>query len=126
MHRGRWRTAHGSTTCCWSTTSRGSRRWSSRSSPAFPYEWYTNNDIASYEGFYASVFYSYFAGLGLDVVVEDSSSHGRLDMALRFNDNVYLFEFKVVELAPEGAAGRAVESEGLRGQVPATAASRST
>ena len=71
---------------------------------SIPYEWYTNNDIASYEGFYASVFYSYFAGLGLDVVVEDSSSHGRLDMALRFNDNVYLFEFKVVELAPEGAA----------------------
>ena len=52
---------------------------------SIPYEWYTNNDIASYEGFYASVFYSYFAGLGLDVVVEDSSSHGRLDMAVRFN-----------------------------------------
>ncbi len=34
---------------------------------SIPYEWYTNNDIASYEGFYASVFYSYFAGLGLDV-----------------------------------------------------------
>ena len=50
---------------------------------SIPYEWYTNNDIASYEGFYASVFYSYFAGLGLDVVVEDSSSHGRLDMAVR-------------------------------------------
>ena len=32
---------------------------------SIPYEWYTNNDIAGYEGFYASVFYSYFAGLGL-------------------------------------------------------------
>ena len=52
---------------------------------SIPYEWYTNNDIAGYEGFYASVFYSYFAGLGLNVTVEDSSSHGRLDMALRFN-----------------------------------------
>ena len=69
-----------------------------------PYEWYTNNDIAGYEGYYASVFYSYFAALGLDVTVEDSSSHGRLDMAVRFNDNVYLLEFKVVEMAPEGAA----------------------
>ena len=69
-----------------------------------PYEWHTKNDIAAYEGYYASVFYSYFAGLGLDVVVEDSSSHGRLDMAVRFNGQVYLFEFKVVELAPEGAA----------------------
>ena len=67
-------------------------------------EWYTNNDIANYEGYYASVFYSYFAALGLDIVVEDSSSHGRLDMAVLFNSNVYLFEFKVVELVPEGAA----------------------
>ena len=25
-------------------------------------------------------------------------------MAVRFNDNVFLFRFKVVELAPEGAA----------------------
>ena len=79
---------------------------------SIPYEWYTNNDIASYEGFYASVFYSYFAALGLDVVVEDSSSHGRLDMAVRFNDNVYLFEFKVVELAPEGAALAQLKARG--------------
>ena len=71
---------------------------------SIPYEWYTNNDIARYEGYYASVFYSYFAALGLDITVEDSTSHGRLDMAIRFNDNVYLFEFKVVEMASEGAA----------------------
>ena len=36
--------------------------------------------------------------------MEDSSSHGRLDMAVLFNGNVYLFEFKVAELVPEGAA----------------------
>ena len=71
---------------------------------SIPHQWYTNNDIASYEGFYASVFYSYFAGLGLDVTVEDSTSHGRLDMAVRFNGNVYLFELKVVEVAGDGAA----------------------
>ena len=71
---------------------------------SIPYEWYSNNDIAGYEGYYASVFYSYFAGLGLDIAVEDSSSHGRLDMAVLFNGNVYLFEFKVVEMASAGAA----------------------
>ena len=69
-----------------------------------PYEWYTNNDIARYEGYYASVFYAYFAATGLDVTVEDHASHGRLDMAVRFNRNVYLFEFKVVEQASRGAA----------------------
>ena len=36
---------------------------------SIPYEWYTNNDIADYEGYYASVFYSYFAALGLDITV---------------------------------------------------------
>ncbi len=67
-----------------------------------PYEWYTNNDIARYEGYYASVFYSHFAALGLDITVEDSTSHGRVDMAVVFSGHVYLFEFKVVELAPGG------------------------
>jgi hypothetical protein len=69
-----------------------------------PHEWYRNNPIARYEGYYASVFYAYFASLGLDLTPEDSSNAGRLDMALRFNGQVYLFEFKVVELAPRRAA----------------------
>ena len=69
-----------------------------------PHDWHRKNDIARYEGYYASVFYSCFAAVGLDVRAEDSSSHGRLGMALRFNGNVYLFEFKVVELVPEDTA----------------------
>ena len=71
---------------------------------SIPCEWYNNNDIARYEGYYASVFYSYFAALGMDIRVEDSSSHGRLDMAVLFNDRAYLFEFKVVEMASDGTA----------------------
>ena len=49
------------------------------------------------------MFYSWFAALGLDVAAEDAGSR-RLDMVLRFNGQVYLFEFKVVESAPTGAA----------------------
>ncbi|MCY3682869.1 MAG: PD-(D/E)XK nuclease domain-containing protein, partial [Gemmatimonadetes bacterium] len=79
---------------------------------SIPYQWHTNNDIANYEGYYASVFYSYFASVGFDIVVEDSSSDGRLDMAVRFNDNVYLFEFKVMELAPEGTAMVQLQAKG--------------
>ncbi len=44
--------------------------------------------------------------------MEDSGSDGRLDMAVRFNDNVYLFEFKVVELASEGAAMAQLKEKG--------------
>ena len=79
---------------------------------SIPYEWYTNNDIARFEGYYASVFYSYFAALGLDVKVEDSTSRGRLDMVVRFNGHVYLFELKVVEQAGPGAALAQLKARG--------------
>ena len=77
---------------------------------SIPYQWHTNNEIANYEGYYASVFYSYFASLGLSITVEDSSRAGRLDMAVEFNGNVYLFEFKVVERVSSGAAIRQLQA----------------
>ena len=71
---------------------------------SIPHDWYRNNPIAQYEGYWASVFYSHFAALGLDIVLEDATHHGRIDMAVTFNGHVYLFEFKVVELLPQGKA----------------------
>ena len=79
---------------------------------SIPYQWYTNNHIADYEGFYASVFYSYFAALGYEIAVEESSSHGRLDMAVRTAGHVYLFEFKVAEMAPPGSALAQLQERG--------------
>ncbi|MDO9139354.1 MAG: ATP-binding protein [Methylobacter sp.] len=71
---------------------------------SIPNDWYRNNPIAQYEGYYASIFYSYFASLGLEIILEDVTNFGRIDMTVKFNDNVYLFEFKVVELVPNGKA----------------------
>jgi len=71
---------------------------------AIPYQWHTGNPIARYEGYYASVFYSHLAALGLDLTAEDASRQGRVDLTLRFNDRIWLFEFKVVELEPAGRA----------------------
>jgi hypothetical protein len=79
---------------------------------SIPNDWYRNNPIAKYEGYYASVFYAYFASLGLDLTPEESSNAGRLDLALRFNAQIYLFEFKVVELAPEGRALQQIKERG--------------
>ena len=42
--------------------------------------------------------------------MEDSSSHGRLDMAVRAGGHVYLFEFKVAELSPPGSAMAQLQS----------------
>ena len=67
---------------------------------SIPHQWHT--EIAAYEGYYASVFYSCFAAQGFDIVAEDSGSRGRADMTVRFGGQVYLFEFKTGE--PEGRA----------------------
>ncbi len=78
-----------------------------------PYEWYTNNEIARFEGYCASVFYAYFAAvLGPAVTVEDSSSRGRADLAVRAGGQVYVFEFKVVEQAGPGAALAQLQARG--------------
>jgi len=73
---------------------------------------YTDNDIQAYEGYYASVFYSYFASLGLDITVEDATNLGRIDMTLQFNQQIYIFEFKVVEMAPKGNALQQIKDKG--------------
>ncbi len=77
-----------------------------------PADWYRKNPIARYEGYYASVFYAYFASLGLVIIPEESSNAGRLDMAVRFNHQIYLFEFKVVAGEAEGRALRQIKERG--------------
>jgi hypothetical protein len=79
---------------------------------SIPHQWYDNNPISRYEGYYASVFYSYFAALGLDILLEDATNHGRIDMTVKFNSQIYLFEFKVVELVAEGHALQQLKDKG--------------
>jgi hypothetical protein len=87
---------------------------------SIPYQWFVSNPIAQYEGYYASVFYSYFAALGLDIICEESSNAGRLDMAVKFNGQIYLFEFKVVELTPEGRALQQIIDKGYANRYQAS------
>ena len=77
-----------------------------------PHQWHTRNNIQDYEGYYASVVYSYFAAQGLDLVAEESASGGRADMVVRFEGGVYVFEFKSVG---KGASGRALAQIKERG-----------
>jgi len=70
---------------------------------SIPYNNYVNNTIASYEGYFASVIYVYLASLGLDIIGEDVTSRGRIDLTVRFGDNIYILEFKV------DGQGRAIE-----------------
>ena len=74
-----------------------------------PYHWHNRNTIADYEGYYASVFYSFFVGSGATVTTEDSSSTGRADLAVQTRSRVYLFEFKVFASSQHGAAMRQLQ-----------------
>ncbi|MCC5842129.1 MAG: ATP-binding protein [Opitutales bacterium] len=80
---------------------------------SIPHQWYTKNTIAQYEGYYASVFYAFFASLGLEITLEESSNAGRLDMVVRFRERAIIFEFKLVddEATPGGNSALAAINE---------------
>jgi len=79
---------------------------------SIPHDWYRRNQLANYEGYYASIVYCYFAALGLDVCVEDTTNHGRIDMTVKLGAHIYIFEFKVVELLAEGRALQQIKDKG--------------
>ncbi|MDO5652255.1 MAG: ATP-binding protein [Moraxella sp.] len=69
---------------------------------SIPHHWHRNNPIASYEGYWASVFYALFASLGLRTITEDATNFGTIDMTLIVDGEnnkhyVYIFEFKVID-----------------------------
>jgi hypothetical protein len=73
---------------------------------SIPNDWYRKNQLSGYEGYYSSIFYCYFTALGFDVTAEDTTNKGRLDMSVKFENRVYIFEFKVNQLAKD--QGRAL------------------
>ena len=79
---------------------------------SIPHDWYRKNELSGFEGYYASIFYSHFAALGLDIRLEDTTNHGRIDMTVLFEGQVLVFEFKVVELVPEGKALAQIKAQG--------------
>ena len=64
---------------------------------SIPWRNFTNNDIADFEGYYASVLYAFFASLDGRVIPEDITNHGQADLTVIFDDHVYVMEIKVVK-----------------------------
>ena len=71
---------------------------------SIPHDWYRKNQLAGYEAYYGSIFYSYFTAIGLDVRAEDSTNVGQADMVVFLQNKVFVFEFKVIELTEIGSA----------------------
>ncbi|MDQ7009975.1 MAG: AAA family ATPase, partial [Candidatus Gracilibacteria bacterium] len=58
---------------------------------------YTNSleKIAKYEGYYSSIIYCLFYTMGIDVIQEDITNHGRIDLTLKINNLIFIIEFKI-------------------------------
>ena len=62
---------------------------------SIPYNNYAKNDIAHYEGFYATIIYTYLASLGIQIIGEDVTNKGRIDLTLFVENTIYIIEFKM-------------------------------
>ena len=69
----------------------------SRLFASIPYNHFTNNKLQDYEGYYTSVVYAYLASLGFEIIAEDCTNRGRIDITLKLEDKVFLFEVKVTD-----------------------------
>ena len=76
-----------------------------------PYQWYVNN-IASYEGFYATIIYSLFNAIGIVTIPEDATNKGRIDLSLDVLSYRILMEFKTEENADANVAISQIKTKG--------------
>lgn len=72
-------------------------RRSGKRSREISHEWHTSGKLGRYESWYASLLYMSFRTTHVNLKVEDSSSHGRSEMVLLHEEQVFVLEFKMVE-----------------------------
>ncbi|NCD35455.1 MAG: hypothetical protein EOL87_18890, partial [Spartobacteria bacterium] len=64
-----------------------------------PYRNFTNNELLRSEGYYASVLYAFFCSLNAEIIPEDVTSHGQVDLTIKLESKIYVMEIKVVDTA---------------------------
>ncbi|MBM3202713.1 ATP-binding protein [Candidatus Woesearchaeota archaeon] len=62
-----------------------------------PWRNLTHNDMAHFEGYYASVLYAFLASLNAHIIPEDITNHGQADMTAILGSHIYVLEIKVVD-----------------------------
>jgi len=92
-----------------------------------PWQNFRNNDLPTAEGYYASVLYAFFASLNAEIIPEDVSNHGQVDLTVKLADFIYVIEIKLrhptsAGLSVSGAGGQTLlEGEsGTRTGAPTT------
>jgi hypothetical protein len=77
-----------------------------------PWRNFTNNDIADYEGYYASVLYAFFISITCRVIPEDTNNHGQADLTVILDDVVCVTEIKVVDGLDGKNSGDGIDKAG--------------
>ncbi|MDE0210956.1 MAG: PD-(D/E)XK nuclease domain-containing protein, partial [Boseongicola sp.] len=82
-----------------------------------PYQWHDSGRLGRYEAWYAGMLYAVFQSIGVDARAEEASSHGRADLVLRHDGQVFVMEFKIAREseAAEAAMDRAMVQMRERG-----------
>ncbi|MGC8451516.1 MAG: AAA family ATPase, partial [Cylindrospermopsis raciborskii] len=62
-----------------------------------PWRNFTNNDLANFEGYYASVLYAFLSSLNARIIPEDITNYGQADLTAILGDHIYVMEIKVVD-----------------------------
>ncbi len=60
-----------------------------------PWRNFTKNKLPEAEGYYASVLYAFFASLNAEIIPEDISNHGQVDMTIKIGGHIYVIEIKL-------------------------------
>ncbi|KKI99022.1 ATP-binding protein [Prochlorothrix hollandica] len=64
---------------------------------AIPWRNFTHNNLAQFEGYYASVLYAFFASLDAQIIPEDITNQGQADLTVMLGQHIYVMELKVVK-----------------------------
>ncbi|MBK5930705.1 PD-(D/E)XK nuclease domain-containing protein, partial [Halochromatium salexigens] len=77
-----------------------------------PWRNFTGKDLPDAEGYYASVLYAFFASLDAEIIPEDLTNHGQVDLTLKLAGYIYVIEIKLVRDA-RGKDDRDLESNAI-------------
>jgi hypothetical protein len=91
-----------------------------------PWRNFTGNDLPEAEGYYASVLYAFFASLDAEIIPEDLTNHGQVDLTLKLGGYIYVIEIKLLRDA-RGKDDRDLEPNAITAaSVPAPATAPTT
>ncbi|QFY88764.1 ATP-binding protein [Magnetovirga frankeli] len=73
---------------------------------AIPWRNFTNNAMADFEGYYASVLFAFFESLNAQVIPEDITNQGQVDMSIELEGWIYVMEIKLLDSAADLVEGK--------------------